>query len=79
MTRTVRDAASILQVIAGYDPKDTGSTDTPVQDYAEDWRQTPRLLRRGIPHAHFYEGLHLEIQAAMDGALAVLQKFTSSH
>jgi aspartyl-tRNA(Asn)/glutamyl-tRNA(Gln) amidotransferase subunit A len=78
MTRTVRDAALMLQVIAGYDPNDTGSTDTPVQDYTGSLAANTSSLRLGIPHAHFYEGLHPEIQAAMDGALAVLQKFTSS-
>ena len=78
MMRTVRDAELILQVIAGYDPNDTRSTDTPVQDYAGRRATNTSSLRLGIPHAHFYEGLHLEIQAAMDGALAVLQKFTSS-
>ena len=30
---TVMDAALMLQVIAGYDPQDPGSTDLPVPDY----------------------------------------------
>ncbi len=34
MTRTVMDAAFMLQVIVGYDPEDTNSTDIPVTDYA---------------------------------------------
>jgi aspartyl-tRNA(Asn)/glutamyl-tRNA(Gln) amidotransferase subunit A len=78
MTRTATDAALMLQVIAGYDPEDTSSTDTPVQDYAAGLVAKSSSLRIGIPRAHFYEGLHPEIQAAMDTALSVLGKLTSS-
>jgi aspartyl-tRNA(Asn)/glutamyl-tRNA(Gln) amidotransferase subunit A len=35
-------------------------------------------LRLGIPRAQFYEGLHPEVQAAMDTALSVLGKLTSA-
>ncbi len=78
MTRTVIDAALTLQVIAGYDPEDTSSTDIPVADYAGRLVAKTPSLRIGIPRAHFYEGLHPEIQAAMDTALSVLAKLTSS-
>jgi len=77
MTRTATDAALMLQVIAGYDPEDTSSTDTPVQDYAAGLEAKSSSLRIGKPRAHFYEGLHPEIQAAMDTALSVLGKLTS--
>jgi len=77
MTRTVMDAAFMLQVIAGYDPEDTNSTDTPVADYAGTLGAKSSSLRVGIPRAHFYEGLHPEIQAAMDNALSVFGKLTS--
>jgi len=68
----------MLQVIAGYDPNDTGSTDTPVQDYTGRLAANTSSLRLGIPHAHFYEGLHPEIQAAIELAVSVLGKLTSS-
>ena len=79
MTRTVSDAASTLQIIAGYDPNDTGSVDTPVPDYLEKLAANTSALKLGIPRAHFYEGLHPEIQAALESALSVLQKLTTSH
>jgi len=72
------DAALMLQVIAGYDPEDTNSADMPVQDYAAGLESKTSSLRIGIPRAHFYEGLHPEIQSAMDTALSVLGKLTSS-
>jgi aspartyl-tRNA(Asn)/glutamyl-tRNA(Gln) amidotransferase subunit A len=78
MTRTAKDAALMLQVVAGYDPEDTNSTDTPVADYAGTVEAKTSSLRIGIPRAHFYDGLHPEIQAAIDTALSVLGKLTSS-
>jgi aspartyl-tRNA(Asn)/glutamyl-tRNA(Gln) amidotransferase subunit A len=77
MTRTAMDAALMLHVIAGYDPEDTSSSDTPVQDYAAGLEAKTSSLRIGIPRVHFYEGLHPEIQAAIDTALSVLGKLTS--
>jgi aspartyl-tRNA(Asn)/glutamyl-tRNA(Gln) amidotransferase subunit A len=78
MTRTVSDAALMLQAIAGYDPEETTSSDIAVPDYAGTFAVKPSSLRIGVPRAHFYEGLHPEIQAAMDTALSVLGKLTSS-
>ncbi len=78
MTRSVTDAALTLQVIAGYDPEDPSSTDMPVADYAGTLSAKASSLRIGIPRAHFYEVLHPEIEAAMDIALLVLGKLTSS-
>ena len=78
MTRTTMDAALMLNVIAGYDPDDTNSTNTPVPDYASGLQAETLSVRIGIPRAHFYEGLHPEIQAAMDMALSVLGRLTSS-
>ena len=45
MTRTVRDNALMLQVIAGHDPGDPGSTDEPVPDYGAMLGQNVRGLR----------------------------------
>jgi aspartyl-tRNA(Asn)/glutamyl-tRNA(Gln) amidotransferase subunit A len=78
MTRTVRDAALMLQAIAGYDPEDITSTDTAVSDYVGTLAASTRSLRIGVPRAHFYEGLHPQIQAAMETALSVLGRLTSS-
>jgi aspartyl-tRNA(Asn)/glutamyl-tRNA(Gln) amidotransferase subunit A len=76
MTRTVHDAALVLQVVAGYDPQDPGSTDAAVPDYAADIDGPTSALRLGIPRDYFYESLHPDIQSAMEAALAVLGKLT---
>jgi aspartyl-tRNA(Asn)/glutamyl-tRNA(Gln) amidotransferase subunit A len=78
MTSTVMDAALMLQVIAGYDPQDPGSIDLPVPDYVANIATSTSSLRLGIPRAYFYEGLHPDVQAAMESALSVLKGLTSS-
>lgn len=75
MTRTVTDAALLMQAIAGYDPQDPGSTEQPPSDYAAIAGPTA-ALRIGIPRDYFYESLHPDIEAAMQEALGVLKKLT---
>ena len=53
MTRTVRDNALMLQVIAGHDPGDPGSADEPVPDYGAMLGESVRGLRIGVIR-HFY-------------------------
>jgi aspartyl-tRNA(Asn)/glutamyl-tRNA(Gln) amidotransferase subunit A len=53
MTRTVRDNALMLQVIAGHDPGDPASADEPVPDYSAMLGQDVRGLRIGVIR-HFY-------------------------
>jgi aspartyl-tRNA(Asn)/glutamyl-tRNA(Gln) amidotransferase subunit A len=76
MTRTVADAAAMLQVLAGYDPDDANSANQPVPDYIAALSQKGPL-RVGVPRAYFYEGLHPEIESAMNTALKVIGKLAS--
>lgn len=78
MTRTVMDAALMLQILAGFDPQDPGSVDLPVPDYVATISNSTSSLRLGIPRAYFYDGLHPDVQKAMEDALAVLEKLTAS-
>lgn len=77
MTRTVADAAAMLQAVAGYDPEEPTSLDAPVPDYAALMRKTKRL-HVGIPRACFYDQLDPEIQGAMDAALVLIRKLAAS-
>jgi aspartyl-tRNA(Asn)/glutamyl-tRNA(Gln) amidotransferase subunit A len=76
MTRTAMDAALMLQVIAGYDAQDTTSIDVPVPDYAATIATATSSLRLGILHTYFDDGLHPEIQVAMEAAVSVLKTLT---
>jgi len=73
MTRSVADAAAMLQVLAGYDAEDTTSVDAPVPDYTVALGGK-KPLRVGVPRTYFYEGLHPEIEAALKAALSVIEK-----
>ena len=77
MTRSALDAALMLQARAGYDPEDVTSIDLDVPDYAAGLTRTA-AVRLGLPRAHFFEGLHADVEAALDAALAVLAEITSS-
>jgi aspartyl-tRNA(Asn)/glutamyl-tRNA(Gln) amidotransferase subunit A len=78
ITRTCLDAALMLQVIAGYDPDDTGSIDAPVPNYISTIGRSTSSLRLGIPRAYFYEALDPEIQVTTEAALLVLKRITAS-
>ncbi|EIQ01984.1 glutamyl-tRNA(Gln) and/or aspartyl-tRNA(Asn) amidotransferase, A subunit [Opitutaceae bacterium TAV1] len=77
-TRTVEDAALLLQAIAGHDPHDSTSCQVALPDYrAALHRQSgssdaPRRL--GIPKEYFGEGLDPEVGAAVEQAIAHYKK-----
>src|ERR687886_2734266 len=55
MTRTVRDAALLLQAPAGHDPRDPASSDAPVPDYLTGIDDGVAGLRLGLPRDFFFE------------------------
>jgi aspartyl-tRNA(Asn)/glutamyl-tRNA(Gln) amidotransferase subunit A len=78
MTRTVRDAALLLQVIAGYDSADLASQDAPVPDYSTAFNErSVSKLRLGIPRAVFYESLDCEVAARLKSAISNLASLTA--
>jgi aspartyl-tRNA(Asn)/glutamyl-tRNA(Gln) amidotransferase subunit A len=69
----VRDAATMLGVIAGHDPKDATSSPAPVPDFAAESDQGAERLRIGVPAEYFAEGLDAEVRAAIETGIAALQ------
>jgi aspartyl-tRNA(Asn)/glutamyl-tRNA(Gln) amidotransferase subunit A len=63
MTRTVRDAAILLKVMASVDPKDSTSVDAPVPDYEAGLDRGVKGLRIGIPKEYRIDGAPPEIEA----------------
>ncbi|NMC74133.1 MAG: Asp-tRNA(Asn)/Glu-tRNA(Gln) amidotransferase subunit GatA, partial [Geobacteraceae bacterium] len=57
LTRDVTDAAIMLGAVAGHDPKDSTSVDTPVPDYLKALTGEVKGLRIGLPREYFIEGL----------------------
>jgi aspartyl-tRNA(Asn)/glutamyl-tRNA(Gln) amidotransferase subunit A len=73
MTRSVADAATVLQAIAGYDREEVTSVRRPAGSFAP--RTERRLkLRVGLPRAFFFDDLERGVAQAVDAALAVLRK-----
>lgn len=72
MTRTVRDAAAMLSVIAGADPRDPTTADRPVPDYAAALTPEVAGLRIGVPASGFFEPATPEVQSAVRAAIDLL-------
>ena len=70
----VRDAATMLSVIAGHDPKDATSSPAPVPDYAAESDKPVEGLRIGVPAEYFAEGLDPEVRSAIENGIAALEK-----
>jgi aspartyl-tRNA(Asn)/glutamyl-tRNA(Gln) amidotransferase subunit A len=73
LAKNVKDAATVLQVIAGKDINDATSSDCPVDDYVGGLTKPLEGLRIGVPEEYFGEGLDPEIRGAIDGVLAGLK------
>ncbi len=69
LTKTVKDAASVLQVIAGKDVMDATSSSRPVNDYVGDLAKPVDGLRIGVPEEYFGEGLDSEIRRAIESTI----------
>ncbi len=63
MTRTVRDAALMLQGMAGHDPKDSTSTPVDLPDFAAALTGDIRGMKIGIPKEYRLDGMPEEIEA----------------
>jgi aspartyl-tRNA(Asn)/glutamyl-tRNA(Gln) amidotransferase subunit A len=68
--RSVEDAARVLKVMAGFDPKDSTSVDVPVPDYEAELGRPLKGLKIGLL-AEFFEGLEARNVALIEDALAV--------
>ena len=69
----VRDAATLLGVIAGHDPKDATSSPAPVPDYAAESDKRAKGLRIGVPAEYFGEGLDPGVRAAIEKGIDALK------
>lgn len=72
-TANVRDAATVLGVIAGHDPMDATSSPLPVPDYTADIDKGVAGLRLGVPSEYFAEGLDAEVRATVERSIDQLR------
>lgn len=70
-TRTVEDAALVLQAIAGPDPRDSTCVPQPVPDYRAGLTGDIRGLRVGVPKEYLVDAMPTGVRAAIDAAIAI--------
>jgi len=73
ITKDVRDAALLLQVIAGYDQRDSTSVPKEVPTYAESLVEGLKGITLGIPREYFVEGLDPAVEQAVRDSIRILE------
>jgi len=71
---TVKDVATILQVIAGRDPNDSTSTTAAVPRYSEEIDKPVKGMRIGIPRDYFGEGMDSGVRDKVEKGIELLKK-----
>jgi aspartyl-tRNA(Asn)/glutamyl-tRNA(Gln) amidotransferase subunit A len=72
-TRSVADAAVMLQVLAGPDTMDSTASTKPVAEYTAELAKPVAGLKIGVPEEYFGEGLDPEIRVAIERSLDELR------
>src|SRR5216110_1489153 len=73
LTKTVRDAALIMNAIAGHDPQDSTCLNEPLPDYTAALGRDLRGIRLGLPKEYMIEGIDPQVKSAIDAAIAQLE------
>ncbi|MBN1350651.1 Asp-tRNA(Asn)/Glu-tRNA(Gln) amidotransferase subunit GatA [candidate division KSB1 bacterium] len=74
ITRSVPDAAMLLQVIAGHDRRDSTSASLPVPDYSSGMKNGVSGLKVGVPREYISESVQLEVSAAIERTIDSLRQ-----
>jgi aspartyl-tRNA(Asn)/glutamyl-tRNA(Gln) amidotransferase subunit A len=74
LTKDVKDCALLMNIISGYDERDSTSVNVPVPDYIRALVNDVRGLKIGIPKEAFVEGLDPQVRRSVEDALNLLKK-----
>lgn len=69
ITKDVRDCAILLNIISGFDERDSTSVDVPVPDYTAALGKSVKGLRIGVPREYFIDGIEPDVLAAVRKAI----------
>ncbi|MFH0948730.1 MAG: Asp-tRNA(Asn)/Glu-tRNA(Gln) amidotransferase subunit GatA [Elusimicrobiota bacterium] len=72
--KSVKDASLILQVISGYDEKDSTSVKIPVDNYISEIEKDINGLTIGLPKEYFIDGLDKEVEKAVRDSVQIFVK-----
>lgn len=73
ITKDVTDAAILMNVIAGHDPKDSTSADIAVPDFTASLKKDVKGMKIGIPREYFIDGMDPEVETAVRDAVKTLE------
>jgi aspartyl-tRNA(Asn)/glutamyl-tRNA(Gln) amidotransferase subunit A len=74
MARSAEDLALLLNVMVGFDPRDSTSLQRETEDYARDLQKPLAGLRIGLPKEYFAEGMSKDVEIAITNALDEYRK-----
>jgi len=74
IAKSAEDLALLLNVMAGFDERDSTSVERAAEDYRRELDRPLAGLRVGVPKEHFGGGLAAEVGKAIEAALAQLEK-----
>ncbi|MDO9065304.1 MAG: Asp-tRNA(Asn)/Glu-tRNA(Gln) amidotransferase subunit GatA, partial [Sulfuricella sp.] len=74
MAKSAEDCALLLNVMAGFDSRDSTSLEREKEDYGRDLEQPLKGLRIGLPKEYFAAGLAADVAQAIETALAEYRK-----
>ena len=69
IAKTAADLALLLNVMAGFDPRDSTSIERPAEDYGRDLDLSLKNLRIGVPKEYFGDGIEPGVRRAVEEAL----------
>ncbi len=74
ITKDVKDAAILLNIIAGKDEKDTTSVEGEKKDYIKALKNDVKGLKIGVPKEFFGQGLNDEVRDSINNAISVYKE-----
>lgn len=73
MTKTVEDAAILMNIISGPDAFDTTALDKPVPDYTQVLTKSVKGMKVGLPKEYFIGGVEADVMKQVMGAVEKLK------
>lgn len=74
MTRDAYDCATVLEHIAGHDPRDSTTYSSPVPNYTEDIDKPVKGMKLGIPKEYFVAGMEAGVESSIQEAIRQFEK-----
>ncbi|MFH1062937.1 MAG: Asp-tRNA(Asn)/Glu-tRNA(Gln) amidotransferase subunit GatA [Candidatus Omnitrophota bacterium] len=73
-TQDITDAALLMNIISGYDPKDSTSVNIKTPDYLAGLNQDIKGLKIGIPKEYFIDGIEPDVRTSVEQAIKVFKQ-----